>query len=395
MWYDSIFTDRACGFSPASFGRFRLALQARQNLFSTPELNSVYLTVSKQIINKTLFGDYTLKPKTEFIKIKDNEKLIKLLLEDLVLAPRVKALDWSKITKQTPNMKVGYPGQHLASLITGVQGARTGARGDDLEDGSEVKSCSRVDQLDSCKDCGNKVLRIETICPHCGSENLKRMDDSKWLFSVKSEEELKLLTKTLDRIFLTIADYPLFSKKQFDTIRFQAFEIWNNCERHKNFEIIMRNYFYKIFLEHIKINPRKTPAPKNFWPFSYQFYLCNPVKVFQATVTNANTKPSIKIDLLVAPETDREILTPELMPISLLGKDELNILADDANFYIIESLLKSEKCFNDFKEIVFKKNMNKKLLAEILPYLDHRARDLLPLRDTDKISESKAKYQRR
>jgi len=336
-----------------------------------------------------------LKPKKEFIKIKDNERLIKLLLEELVLAPRVKALDWSKITKQTPNMKIGYPGQHLSSLITGVQGSRTGARGDDLEDGSEVKSCSRVDQLDSCNDCGNKVLRIEVVCPHCGSKNLKRMDDSKWLFAVKSEEELHLLTKGLDRIFLTIADYPFFSTNQFDVIRFQAFEIWNNCQRHKNFEKIMSNYFYKIFLEHIKINPKKTPAPKNFWPFSYQFYLCNPVKVFQATVINANMNPEIKINLLVQPDADRESLTPEPMPISLLGADELKILAEDKNKHIINSLLHKGKTYENFIEVISKKSINKEKLSEVLPYLDQSARALLPLRDTDRISEAKEKYQRR
>lgn len=336
-----------------------------------------------------------MKPKKKFIKINDNARLIKLLLEELVLAPRVKALDWSKITKQTPNMKIGYPGQHLASLITGVQGSRTGARGDDLEDGSEVKSCSRVDQLDSCSDCGNKVLRIEVICPHCGSNNLKRMDDSKWLFTVKSEEELQLLTKGLDRVFLTIADYPFFSSDKFDVIRFQAFEIWNNCPRHKNFETIMSNYFHKIFLEHIKINPKKTPAPKNFWPFSYQFYLCNPVKVFQATVINANTTPEIKIDLLVPPDADRELLMPEPMPISLLGTEELKILADNKNKYIINSLLDKGKTYESFIEIVSKKSINKEKLSDVLPYLDQRARDLLPLRDTDKISEAKEKYQRR
>lgn len=336
-----------------------------------------------------------MKPKTEFIRINDNERLIKLLLKDLVLEPRVKALEWSKITKQTPNMKIGYPGQHLASLITGVHGSRTGARGDDLEDGSEVKSCSRVDQLDSCNDCKKKVLRIENICPHCGSQNIKRMDDSKWLFSIKSEEELILLTKRIDRVFLTIADYPMFSGNNFDTIRFQAFEIWNNCNRHKKFEILMSNYFYKIFLEHIKINPRKTPAPKNFWPFSYQFYLCNPVKVFQATISNANTNPLINIDLLVEPELDRQTLTPEPMPISLLNKNELNILADEANRHIVEKLLKNGKSFNEFKDLVLKKSTNTVLISEFIPYLDCLARDLLPLRDTDKISESNTKYQRR
>jgi len=127
-----------------------------------------------------------MTPKIELITIKDNQNKIKQLLEQLVLLPRLKALEWSHITKQTPNMKIGYPGQHLASLITGMEGSRTGARGDDLKDGTEVKSCSRVDQLDSCMECGTKVLRIETVCHSCGSSRLKRMDDSKWLFSIKS-----------------------------------------------------------------------------------------------------------------------------------------------------------------------------------------------------------------
>ena len=136
-------------------------------------------------------------PKNSFITITDNCNKILQLLQDLVLQPRIKALEWSKVTKQTPNMKVGYPGQHLASLITGVEGSRTGARGDDLIDGTEVKSCSRVDQLDTCNYCASKVLRNEDTCPKCGSSNIKRMDDSKWLFGIKSEAELKLLTEDL------------------------------------------------------------------------------------------------------------------------------------------------------------------------------------------------------
>ena len=57
-----------------------------------------------------------MKPKTELITITDNETKIVKLLQELVLQPRLLALEWSKITKQTPNMKIGYPGQHLASL---------------------------------------------------------------------------------------------------------------------------------------------------------------------------------------------------------------------------------------------------------------------------------------
>ena len=86
-----------------------------------------------------------MKPEAKYITISDNKNRIEQLLMELVLEPRIKALVWSQITRQTPNMKIGYPGQHLASLITGVEGSRTGARGDDLVDGTEVKSCS------SCK----------------------------------------------------------------------------------------------------------------------------------------------------------------------------------------------------------------------------------------------------
>jgi hypothetical protein len=49
-------------------------------------------------------------PKKELITIHNNKKLIEKLLIELVLEPRIKALEWSAITKQTPNMKIGYPG---------------------------------------------------------------------------------------------------------------------------------------------------------------------------------------------------------------------------------------------------------------------------------------------
>ncbi len=336
-----------------------------------------------------------MQPNKQLITIDNNEILIKRLLDELVLSPRVKAIEWSKITKQTPNMKVGYPGQHLASLITGIEGARTGARGDDLRDGSEVKSCSRVDQLDSCKDCNHRVLRIEIICPHCGSEDLKRMDDSKWLFAIKSENELQLLTQKIDRVFLTIADYPNFTSGEFETIRFQAYEIWNGNNRHRHFAALMENYYRKIFLEHISRNPNKTPAPKNFWPYSYQFYLCNPVKVFEATVVNANSRPQTDINFYVQPEADRSPLIPEPMPSNLLSMDEVRVLADPGNEYMVSPLMATGSTFSDLQELASQKRLNKKKLQEILPFLDESSRSVLQLRDTDKISESKSLYRRR
>ena len=120
-----------------------------------------------------------MKPSPHHITLQDNVLNIKEMLIDLILRPRRELAKWAEITKQTPNIKIGYPGQHLASLVTGVAGARTGARGHDLCDGSEVKSCSRVDQLDKCNNCKAAVARIESECPECRSTNIKRNNDSK------------------------------------------------------------------------------------------------------------------------------------------------------------------------------------------------------------------------
>lgn len=334
-------------------------------------------------------------PKSELITITDNRNKIISLLQELVLQPRLKALEWSKITKQTPNMKIGYPGQHLASLITGIEGARTGARGDDLRDGTEVKSCSRVDQLDTCSDCGNKVLRIESVCPHCNSSKVKRMDDSKWLFSIKSEEELNLLTQQIDRIFLTIADYPNFSENDFSVIRFQAFEIWNRTERHKHFTSLMTNYYNKIFLEHISRNANKTPAPKNFWPFSFQFYLCNPIKVFNCLVANANTDPSITIDYFIEPNADRSLLTSEKMPTALLSPEEFKVLISKAPEYSITSQIVNGTSYTELVSQINSSKPNRNIITSAIPFIDESTRSHLLLRDTDIVSEAKVIYERK
>ncbi len=320
-----------------------------------------------------------MKPKTAHVLLNNNEERIVQMLKDLVVNPRVKALEWSAITHQTPNLKIGYPGQHLASLITGVSGTRTGARGDDLVDGTEIKSCSRVDQLDTCNSCDQKVLRMEEKCSFCGSVDIKRTNDSKWLFSIKSNDELLLLTRKIERVLLIIADYPNFEKRDFNCFQIQAFEIWVNSKKSSKFRELMTNYYEKIFKEHIKKNPKKTPAPKNFWPYSFQFYLCAPVKVFSATIRNANISPDVTIDFLFDPKSDRSILQPEEMPTSLLKKEELRILLEN----------------NSIKQMFAKDKIDLKDFSKKFPFLPYSIFCKLPLRDTDKISVAKTKYKRR
>lgn len=338
----------------------------------------------------------TMKPNNKLISIHDNEKLIGELLSELVLDPRINALKWSSITKQTPNMKIGYPGQHLASLITGIEGERTGARGNDLRDGSEVKSCSRIDQLDSCKSCDSPVSRLESTCSQCGSSDIDRKNDSKWLFSIRTTDELNTLLHEVKRVFLMLADYPNFDQDDFETIRFQAFEIWPEHPRNQRFAQLMTNYYKNIYLAHKKKNAAKNPAPKNFWPYSYQFYICNPVQIFDCVITNANTAPKLKIHYYVEPSADRSKLPSVWMPTALLKEAEFDFVVKKAVKAGIVKLSLGDKNVVDLMGLAQNlKGLSLKEKVEMLPVLDERMRDLLPLRDTDKISVAKKKYARR
>ncbi len=263
-----------------------------------------------------------MKPDKSKISITDNKNLIIQFLEDLIIKPRQDIQKWANITKQTPSLKIGYIGQHLASLILGMEGGRTGARGHDIIDGTEVKSCTKVDQADKCRDCNKRVMRSETKCSHCGSKNIKRNDDSKWLFSIRTKEELLQYKNEIKRILLLISDYPYFNENNFETIRFEAFELYKDDDRMSVFYDLLADYFYNNYKP--KIDANKKTAPMNFHPYKYQFYMCNPVKIFSCHIENIDTKnPEILIHHYIEPAIDRSTLPTENMPVTTLSKKEL------------------------------------------------------------------------
>ena len=276
-----------------------------------------------------------MRPDPERTTLHNNIPQITEMLQELILRPRRDLAKWARVTKQTPNVKIGYPGQHLASLVTGlaslvtgVEGARTGARGHDLRDGSEVKSCSRVDQLDKCKVCKAAVARIENSCPECHSINIKRNNDSKWLLTVKSENELATLLDEVPRIVFILSDYPNYDAMDWNTLQFQVFEIWPQHQRHRHFRTLIENYFNNIYLPHIERNPRGTPAPKNFWPYSFQFYMCSPIRTFHCTVQDALEEAQLDILEYIDPLMNRENVEPVPMPLSVLNQDERRSLRE-------------------------------------------------------------------
>lgn len=329
-------------------------------------------------------------PNKKFITLKTDQQLIEKFIIEVIIKPRLKILEWSNFTKQTPGLKIGYPAQHLASLLTGNEGRRTAARGDDLADGSEVKGCSRTDQLDNCTECKNKVLRLEIKCSFCGSEKINRMADSKWLLSVRSTDELDLYKNKIDRFIFILFDYPFFNENNFDIWRIQAFEIWpkfSSC-----FRELLNAYYENIYKAHIEKTPNKTPAPKNFWPYSFQFYKCSPIKIFESIINDVNNNPTIKTNFFAKPLLDRSQILTEKMPSDLLTTEEVISL-------IITNEILSKKYYINKNNV---ENLTKKDILEIakkfttdFTFLGSNLYDLIPLRDTSKAITHSKLYQRR
>lgn len=82
------------------------------------------------------------------LSIDERNNLIIKLLQEQVLDQRDKLRFWRDLTHQAAQIDTGYIAQHLVSLVTSFYGSTMRGKGDDLEDGSEVKSANFLDSLD-------------------------------------------------------------------------------------------------------------------------------------------------------------------------------------------------------------------------------------------------------
>lgn len=325
-----------------------------------------------------------MKPNSQYITIDNNIEKIEQFINEIIIAPKHALSKWATITNQTPAAKIGYIGQHLTSLVTGVPGTGTGARGDDLADGSEVKSCNKVDQLDKCKACGAKVLRMQDSCPVCGSDKIDRKDDSKWLFSIRDEHELNQY-KNLDRVVLLLMDYPNFDMGDYRDIRISVFEIYPKEDRMSIFNHLISNHYYNIFVP--KQNANEKTNPMNLHPFSFQFYKCNPIKTFECIIKDIDTKPSILIDknTYIKPNQERDDAIPPVpMPTSLLNDNEWTELLSKSDFENeIEPLLDVNELHKNRLSKLTKyqfAQLSTKSKIKYLPFLNQKLRDYISLR---------------
>lgn len=241
------------------------------------------------------------------------------LIRDLYVDLRKNLLKWSRITRQTPQGRMGYIGQHLASVVTGYPGGRSGARGYDLvlpdDDHAEIKTCNRVDQLGSCGDCGQSVTGIEVRCGACGSDNLERREDSKWLIRIRNDDEMERLFDPF-RYYLVLFDFADLEIAQNINARIYAVN-----PRLKGFAYCMVDYYFNIW-------PGST-APFNLWPFQLKFDIMRGTLIYHAEIYEDNS-----IDTHIFPE---EVGEPQqVRPAALpsyhrsrnLTKDKLPPLAE-------------------------------------------------------------------
>ena len=232
------------------------------------------------------------------LSVQERKNASEDLIQDLFVDLRNKVNKWAALTKQTSQARMGYIGQHLTSIVTGFPGSKTGARGDDLvlPDGkhSEIKTCYRVDQLGECKSCHAKVATFDKICPSCGSENLVRKDDSKWLISIPSTE---FAQKEFDDLFKNVNFYfVLFEFEELNDPETIVISIWSVDPCNKGFAYCMLDYYKNIW------SKSKSHAPFNLWPYSLKFELMAPLLIYRSRIDKKGNIETILFPGLTPPQ---------------------------------------------------------------------------------------------
>ena len=258
----------------------------------------------------------------------------KQLIQDLYIDLRKKANQWASITHQTAQARMGYVGQHLVSVVTGYRGGRSGARGKDLilpnSKYAEIKTCYRVDQLGKCNDCGARVASIESFCLECGSTNLQRNDDSKWLIGIRHEEEFASILEP-QYYYLVLFEFTDLNSPH--TIQSSIWRVESNAP---GFSLCMIDYYKNI-------RPSSSSkAPFNLWPYQLKFDIMRPYLIYRSLITQDD-----EIETLIFPHRDESQLH-QLKPLTdysqsrNLTKKKILKFAEYQSVQIEDSLSKSK-----------------------------------------------------
>lgn len=279
-----------------------------------------------------------------------------LLIKELFLDLRSSVNEWSKITQQTPQARMGYVGQHLTSMVTGYPGGKSGARGYDivLPDGyGEIKTCYRVDQLGACNDCGAVVSAMERECSDCGSSNIKRKDDSKWLIALRNDKEF------LEAIEPIIYYLAIFEFEDLNDPSNIVASIYSVDPLAPGFALCMADYFLNI-----RANS-SSKAPFNLWPYLPKFYLMKPLLIYKSIIKADNT-----IETLAFPGVGEKPALFDFSRVSRSSNITAEALADCLRYFGAPADVEESKnvLCEKLKELVSTKNISNDLLCDVLSY---------------------------
>jgi len=168
----------------------------------------------------------------------DRKKLIAKLLQEQVLDQRSQLHYWRDLTQQAAQIDTGYISQHLISLITSIPGTTMRGKGDDMADGSEVKSANFLDSLD----------KKGAVAP-------------RWNFSSNNLKIMKSYLK-VPYIYLVSLD---FNKN--DKFRARAWQI--NPREHKMFNARYKEWMNKLGIPKLK-DPKRPGVNFQLFPPKYK-----------------------------------------------------------------------------------------------------------------------------
>lgn len=286
------------------------------------------------------------------------------LLTDLYIRLKSDVNKWSLITNQTPQARMGYIGQHLVSVVTGFPGGKSGARGYDLvisdNEYGEIKTCYRVDQLGKCNICGNSVSSLEIKCSNtnCNSTDINRNDDSKWLISIRNDNELSKISEPLFYYFVLFEFDNINDKNNNDIIT----SIWKVNPKLPGFELCMLDYYYNI-----RANSN-SKAAFNMWPHMLKFHLTRPTLIYSSIIRENNT-----IDTLIFENDLNYINETPLLPLSEYSRSTnltipvLDRLCENLNIEVAEKYKKNKRLYlNELENIRLSKNISNSILSDEL-----------------------------
>lgn len=202
-------------------------------------------------------------------------------------------------TKPQKNVRISFKDigaffEYLAlDFLPDYQGGGSGGMGFDLynkktKKAIEVKSCCTIQNGKCCK-CSTKFndLFLST-CPDCGSNKIKRMNDSR--FGINAHETLRQYEKNIFEEFILgyLSEKNHFKDKHVLEISIEWFKI--NFDSDKTIKKIKLDYF-------INQNEFGKKKLNNLVPYSFDFYKLVPLKINETTIkidyANLNNKPIV------------------------------------------------------------------------------------------------------